>query len=293
MYGQAKSRIELRHGVAQWNLKDCKHFLRTPEPEKPFNYILFVERGMEDHATTVQLYINAFESAVRQHNVRSRAQCVSTVALPAFRSDPSKLYDAKQSFIKEIKNKTNSSMALLLINKASVPIYSAFKDVTDRIAPIHSICVTRQPNVKDGRLNQGKMRPYMSNVMMKANLKFRGENHTVKTSGKPNSDLRGVLKDTLVLGADVTHPSPNSLEGCPSIAAVVGSVGPNATTYLGSMRVQTSKQEVSLHPCSPSKTPPPNHSPDNQRPVRHGIPTPNRLPSLQLFQTPNLNPLLP
>ena len=38
--------------------------------------------------------------------------------------------------------------------------------------------------------------------------------------------------------SDVTHPSPGSLLGTPSIAAIVGSVNQNGGKFLGSMRLQ-------------------------------------------------------
>lgn len=46
----------------------------------------------------------------------------------------------------------------------------------------------------------------------------------------------------MVLGADVTHPSPGSLS--PSIASVVGSMDSKCTLYGTSIRVQSSRIEV-------------------------------------------------
>ena len=81
--------------------------------------------------------------------------------------------------------------------------------------------------------------------MLKMNLKAAGINHTV------NSNLIGPLgsfmKTALVLGADVTHPGPGSVPGCPSIAAIVGSVDQHAGRFLGSMRLQhIPRAEVSI-----------------------------------------------
>ena len=44
--------------------------------------------------------------------------------------------------------------------------------------------------------------------------------------------------DTIILGADVIHPGVASIEGTPSIAALVGSVDSDFGKYLGSMRRQ-------------------------------------------------------
>jgi eukaryotic translation initiation factor 2C len=74
----------------------------------------------------------------------------------------------------------------------------------------------------------------MGNLMMKANLKMAGSNHTID-----NGVIDDTLKDTLVLGADVTHPGPGSLMECPSTAAIVGSVDSWAGRFLSSMRLQS------------------------------------------------------
>lgn len=72
----------------------------------------------------------------------------------------------------------------------------------------------------------------MTNVAMKVNFKMGGTNAMADA-------LRNFGKETLVLGADVVHPSSAAFDGCPSIASIVGSVDDNATNYLGSMRLQS------------------------------------------------------
>lgn len=57
-------------------------------------------------------------------------------------------------------------------------------------------------------------------------------------------------KSTMLVGIDVTHPSPTSREGTPSIAAVVASVDDQFVQFPASMRIQESKKEVSSS-CAP------------------------------------------
>jgi hypothetical protein len=52
-------------------------------------------------------------------------------------------------------------------------------------------------------------------------------------------------KKTMLVGIDVTHPSPLSRKGTPSIAAVVASVDANFVQFPASLRIQQSKKEVS------------------------------------------------
>lgn len=49
--------------------------------------------------------------------------------------------------------------------------------------------------------------------------------------------------DTIVIGADVTHPGNSATSGTPSIAAVVGSIDDNFMKFPGSMRLQSGRKE--------------------------------------------------
>jgi eukaryotic translation initiation factor 2C len=117
---------------------------------------------------------------------------------------------------------------LLLYSKKAAP-YAAFKDLADRTYGVPSICMTTSA------VKHSKFGDYMGNLAMKANLKTAGSNHSITGD---QSVLKSVLKDTLVLGADVTHPGNGSITACPSITAIVGPVDDHAGRFLGSMRIQ-------------------------------------------------------
>lgn len=121
----------------------------------------------------------------------------------------------------------NSELALLILKGRDPTAYANFKDLADRTYGLQSLCITDRALI-------GKTGEVMGNLMMKANLKMAGSNHTID-----NGVIEDTLKDTLVLGADVTHPGPGSLMGCLSIAAIVGSVDSWAGRFLGSMRLQS------------------------------------------------------
>lgn len=77
-------------------------------------------------------------------------------------------------------------------------------------------------------------------ISLKINFKLGGTNHQVKTLG--------VKKNTMIVGADVTHPrkimDPNQYEPCPSMAGVVATSDLNHAHYLASARLQKGKTEV-------------------------------------------------
>ncbi|KAL5450265.1 hypothetical protein PMIN07_001265 [Paraphaeosphaeria minitans] len=129
--------------------------------------------------------------------------------------------------------KGNTDLFLLILRDKDYDAYSHFKDLADCEFGIGSICITA-PKMKSS------IGEKMGNIMLKMNLKLGGINHTIE-----GGLVQGTFADTLVLGADVTHPGPTSIPGCPSVAAFVGSVDAHAGRFLGSMRLQhRSKKEM-------------------------------------------------
>jgi len=64
------------------------------------------------------------------------------------------------------------------------------------------------------------MARYLANLALEWNLKCGGVNQQIP------SNKTGILLSlkTMVVGVDVTHPSPRSREGTPSVAGVVASI---------------------------------------------------------------------
>ena len=80
---------------------------------------------------------------------------------------------------------------------------------------------------------------YMGNLALKFNIKGGGRSHVVPgTLAAPLSDK------TMFFGIDVTHPSPGSTEGAPSIACVVANTDQYLMQWPGSIRPQTGKKEM-------------------------------------------------
>ncbi|ERF75533.1 hypothetical protein EPUS_08438 [Endocarpon pusillum Z07020] len=79
----------------------------------------------------------------------------------------------------------------------------------------------------------------IANIMQKVNVRLRGTN-TVLANAK---DPKLFTPETMVVGADVTHPGVGSLDKCPSIAAVVCSTYTSFSHYTASLRCQGSKVE--------------------------------------------------
>jgi eukaryotic translation initiation factor 2C len=233
---------------AQWNLTSLKSFIHSPGATDRINYLLLVDSIMQDKANTTSIYETAFNNLLKEYGI-----CTGAVRLAVHEISGigGASYDSlKTSMKRPLENmkkaRPTANFAILLLKSRSIPAYAAFKEVVDRHLGLQSLCMTQTPNIEKGRRECKKdILQYMANIMMKANLKWGGGNHTVQLAKEPKSKIQVILKDTLVLGADLTHPGPGSLVGCPSIAAVVGSVDSAATTFRGSMRLQdTCKKDV-------------------------------------------------
>ena len=154
-----------------------------------------------------------------------------TMTLPENDDEKSRLIDAMLSQI----HKKGVRMLLVILPSRRPFIYARIKYFADTRYGIHTVCVIDQKLAKEERQDQ-----YMANVALKFNLKKGGINHTLE------SEKLGILKHgkTMVMGVDVTHPSPKSAKGAPSIVGVVASVDARLGQWPASIRIQESRKEM-------------------------------------------------
>ncbi|KIK27482.1 hypothetical protein PISMIDRAFT_674841 [Pisolithus microcarpus 441] len=119
----------------------------------------------------------------------------------------------RQTIIKNISKNDKPSFILVLLSCRDNFIYPGIKRMCDVVLGLHTLHMLIEKVLKDER----KQDQYFSNVALKLNVKLGGINHLLD----PGSTKWLTQKKTMVVGMDVTHPSPGSLAGTPSIAAVV------------------------------------------------------------------------
>ncbi|KAH7092067.1 Piwi domain-containing protein [Paraphoma chrysanthemicola] len=136
----------------------------------------------------------------------------------------------------ELRNakQAGGDLVVLVLRNKDQDIYSTFKYLADKVFGIPTIVMVESSNMRKGAWQATGLDAYVGNIMMKANLKMGGINHSAVSRRKENW-----LDKTLVLDADVTHPSNGSLPGFPSVAALVGSVESTGGRFIGSMRFQS------------------------------------------------------
>ncbi|KAF2867614.1 hypothetical protein BDV95DRAFT_597829 [Massariosphaeria phaeospora] len=187
-------------GQSRWKMRDDMKFFRTT-PKAKLRYLMLrspdiSDKTMDLYNIALREYIHRCGVDIKQGQFESINSSLlrSTIAAPVGYADiMSKFEEAK---------KANVDLVVLVL-------------------PRHTQCGPGPAKAE-----------YMTNVMMKVNLKFEGINHTIQEVGHRLSD------HTMVLGADVVHAGPGAFPGTPSIAAIVGSVDEWGTRCLGSMRLQ-------------------------------------------------------
>lgn len=144
-------------------------------------------------------------------------------AIKKIRAAVEKLMNPRPSFI------------LVLLDYRDNYIYPGLKKLCDIDLGVATVCMQLNKALKEQGQDQ-----YFSNVALKVNTKLGGFNHLLD-----DKDMKWLKqKRTMIVGADVTHPGPTSIDGTPSIAAVVASVDMHFVQYPASMRLQETKKEV-------------------------------------------------
>ncbi|KAI4118568.1 MAG: hypothetical protein LQ345_001405 [Seirophora villosa] len=152
------------------------------------------------------------------------------------RGEAEEVWDQKiQQGLKEAHSR-GVKILLVILPDANAFVYSRIKFYAENKAGIHTVC-----SVGMSFREKNKNKPnYWANIAHKFNLKLGGINQSLAR------DRLGPLSDgkAMLVGMDVTHPSPGSVEGAPSIAGVVASIDGHYGQWPASMRAQKSKQEM-------------------------------------------------
>ncbi|RGB28543.1 Piwi domain-containing protein [Rhizophagus diaphanus] len=128
--------------------------------------------------------------------------------------------------------KAQPQLIVCVLPNTGVPLYAEIKRVTDTVIGVASQCVQSR------HMMQAK-KQYCANLCLKINVKLGGMNSFISPSQIPFiSD-----KPTILMGADISHPSPGE-PSRPSIAALCASMDAKASRYSASIRVQTGRTEI-------------------------------------------------
>jgi len=121
----------------------------------------------------------------------------------------------------------------LITKKKDDRIYNDIKLAGDTVFGINTQCITDY-NVRNCLAERGFF--ILSNLLLKLNAKLGGINNTI------SKDETGILGDpkTMIMGADVTHPSEKVF--C-SVAACVASYDSNQLKYISNVKLQEKSRD--------------------------------------------------
>ncbi|CAK9802566.1 Protein argonaute-2 [Anthophora quadrimaculata] len=133
------------------------------------------------------------------------------------------------------KKEQGVQLIIVIIEGRDNTVYGVIKKISELDIPngMMTQCIKSETVIK--RLSDSTI----TNILLKINSKLNGINHTFAPSYRPPC----LQKPCMIVGADVTHPSPDSMN-MPSIAAVAASHDPNAFKYNIEMRLQSPREEM-------------------------------------------------
>lgn len=125
-------------------------------------------------------------------------------------------------------------MLFIIIPDVDRWLYARIKFFGDVVHGVGTICSVGSKLEKENGQDM-----YLGNLALKFNLKGGGISHSVA-----NTVTAPIDANTMVVGIDVTHPSPDSAEDAPSVSCVVASVDSQMFQWPGSIRTQKGRQEM-------------------------------------------------
>ncbi|KAK5189254.1 hypothetical protein LTR47_011252 [Exophiala xenobiotica] len=200
--------------LGSWNLQGVRF---PTSVELPYwTYLALSVQGTPVPWTSDQALLTALEDFAHKltelgiHSAKYTPGMTVTLVHSSFESQ---IDDAIHKFMHSTK-RSPPKLVLVVLPSKDKRIYDRVKYACDVKEGVLNICVVASKFLKTHNDQ------YFANVALKVNLKLGGRNHYLE-----NPQL-GVIAEgkTMVVGLDVTHPSPGSAKTAPSIGGIVASI---------------------------------------------------------------------
>ncbi|CAI7623765.1 unnamed protein product [Penicillium palitans] len=227
MYAKQK---ELQAKFGSWNMQS----IEFSKPAALKNWVwLFIDAPNSRHGLSPQGLagsLDEFVQTLKNMGVAAAKPKGGTRIEYTFNADNAPAIEKAVRYLQE-KHKPELILGILFAKDAQV--YNTVKKVCD------VRCGVRNAIMQAEKVRGANMQ-YWANVGLKINLKMGGANQTLRTS-----DL-GFFADgkTMLVGLDVTHPSPGSTSSAPSVVGIVASVDAQLAQWPADIRIQPARQEM-------------------------------------------------
>ncbi|OBT77828.1 hypothetical protein VF21_03237 [Pseudogymnoascus sp. 05NY08] len=230
---QGKNTVNPRGG--QWNMMGVKFTQGSKVP--PWTYLCIEKKGWnspirgEDHISSIMAEFQGMMNA--SGLVAAAPFNGKRIVLDAGQNVPSNDELIDNMFKMAVIGKVQ--LMVVVLPDTNAAIYNAVKYAGDIKYGIHTVCAVASKIAKEQRRDQ-----YLANIALKVNSKLRGANQTLDTQ------RLGIIAEgkTMVVGIDVTHPSPGSLSSAPSVAAIVASIDSTLSQFPCELSVQEGRKEM-------------------------------------------------
>ncbi|KFY31959.1 hypothetical protein V493_00653 [Pseudogymnoascus sp. VKM F-4281 (FW-2241)] len=229
---QGSSSVNPRGG--QWNMMDVKFTRGSQVP--PWTY-LFVARSGRNSPIQGESHLSSIMAEFR--NMMNTSGLAAPPPFPGKRIELDSAQSAlsNEQLLDNMFKMASGKIGLMVVvlPDTDAAVYNAIKYAGDIKYGIHTVCALAPKISKEARRDQ-----YLANIALKVNSKLRGANQTLDLS------KLGIIAEgkTMVVGIDVTHPSPGSLSTAPSVAAIVASVDKTLSQFPCELSVQEGRKEM-------------------------------------------------
>ncbi|KAL8641325.1 MAG: hypothetical protein Q9226_008650, partial [Calogaya cf. arnoldii] len=226
---------------ASWNVRDVQFSDAKKLQPLDWGYVKlgpkFYEFGKEDIARFMNFAkaagLDWSESEIAPNGIKP----ANPLQLPYDGPNTRKTNDAIIERIMLTASKYKLKILFVILPDKNAFLYSRVKFYGEVHYGIHTVCSAGSDKLLEGKKGAAD---YAANIAHKFNLKLGGANQTL------TKDKLGIFGDgkTMLVGMDVTHPSPGSLPESPSVAGVVASIDPSFSQWPGSIRLQAHSEMI-------------------------------------------------
>lgn len=185
-----------------------------------------------NHEGELQTSVLAFASKLRQLGITC-SDCMRGLHISVTPGTAESTIDEAFHRFTSNPSRPPPKLVLVIVPAVDTVIYNRVKHACDVKEGLINVCVIAS---KFAKAND----QYLANVALKFNLKLGGLNQSLESS------KLGILSEgkTMVVGIDVTHPSPGSSSTAPSVVGIVASIDKWLGQWPADLAIQTAGQEM-------------------------------------------------
>ena len=230
--------------AGQWDLRNV-YFRRAQQVVKWSYLNIADEERRRNDLVPVNKAFEVFQQALQDTGIQ-----IGNPTAPDYMRLENASDKVLQQWIFDCRSSYNIDLVVVMLPDKDAHRYNTIKRIGDVEVGIHTICVVYENFCKKDKVKkQGPSfkkpeehnKQTFANIALKVNLKLQGLNHELDLW---SLGIIGANK-TMVVGIDVTHPSPGSESDCPSVAAMVASIDQQLGQWPAALSLQYCPQEKS------------------------------------------------